>query len=162
MTDDLVGQTIGPLVSSRWNTGGNRVMCKYTRTRRPSKGLIGLTKAVLNLYLPGWFQFKCFPHIQEGARNYFFLLELSKDLVKEDMTIAQRVLQDNSFWAHSENLVISMLSDQREEVRRKGVLRILQARREFDPESHPRKFISPKVNFKVILSCLNINIYIVF
>ena len=113
MPDDLVGQTIGPLVSSRWNTCGTRVMCKYTRTRRPTKGLIRLTSAVLNLYLPGWFQFKCFTHIQEGARNYFFLVQLSKDLVEEDKIIAQRVLQCNFVWSHSENLVISMLSDKR-------------------------------------------------
>ena len=149
MPDNLLGQTIGPMCTARWLTTGIRVMCKYTRTKRPTKGLIRLTRVVLNLYLPGWFKFKCSPHIQEGARNYFFLVELSRDLLGEDMLIAQRVLQDNSFWAHSENMVISMFTDKREEVRRKGVLRIMKARRVFDPETHPRQFIPPQVNFKV-------------
>ena len=63
MPDDLVSQTIGPLCSSRWNTCGTRVMCKYTRTKKPTKGLIRLTKAVLDLYLPGWFKFKSSPQI---------------------------------------------------------------------------------------------------
>ena len=148
MPDDLVSQTIGPLCSSRLNTCGTRVMCKYTRTKRPTKGLIRLTEAVLNLYLPGWFKFKSSPYIQDGARNYFFLLQLTNDLEKEDMMIAQKVLQDNSFWAHSENIIIAMLSDDREEVRRKGVLRIMRARREFYDCSHPRQFIPPQVNFK--------------
>ena len=38
MPDDLVNQVIGPLCSSRWNTAATRVMCKYTRTMRPTKG----------------------------------------------------------------------------------------------------------------------------
>ena len=148
MPDDLVSQVIGPLVSSRWNTTANRVMCKYTRTRKPTKGLIRLTQVVLNLYYPGWFQYKCYPHIQDGARNYFFLLELTKDLKEKDKLIAQKVLQDNAHWPHSENILISMLADQREEVRRRAVLLIMKARREFKIEEHPRQFTKPEVNFK--------------
>ena len=64
------------------------------------------------------------------------------------MLIAQKVLQDNAFWAHSENLTISMLSDSREEVRRKAVLWVMKARREFNQDTHPRQFISPTVNFE--------------
>ena len=64
------------------------------------------------------------------------------------MLIAQRVLQDNAYWPHSENLTIAMLSDSREEVRRKGVLWVIKARREFDPKTHPRQFVPPEVNFK--------------
>ena len=63
------------------------------------------------------------------------------------MDIAQRVLQFNSFWAHAENITIAMLSDHREEVRRKAVLWIMRARREFDEETNPRKFSPPEVDF---------------
>ena len=148
MPDDLVGQALGPLCSSRWLTTGERTLCKYTRTARPSKGLIRLVKVILNLYLPGWFKFKCSPHIQEGARNYYYLVDLSRSLLDKDMVIAQRVLQVNAFWPHSENLIISMLSDDREEVRRKAVLWIMKARRDFNPDMHPRQFVPPVVNFK--------------
>ena len=151
MPDNLAGQTIGPLITSRWVTGGTRVCCKYTRTSRPSKALIRLTKVVLSLYLPGWFMFKCFPHIQSGAKNFFFVMTLTKELEKVDMAIAQKVLQGNSYWAHSENLTISMLCDEREEVRRKAALWIMKARRDFDPAQHPRKFIPPAVNFQVYM-----------
>ena len=150
MPDDLVSQTIGPMCSSRWNTCGTRVMCKYTRTSRPSKGLVRLTRMVINLYLPGWFKYKSAPHIQDGASNYFYLVELSNELVEQDKVIAQEVLQYNSFWAHSENLAICMLADKREEVRRKAVLWIMKARREFQQETHPRQFTPPEVNFKVL------------
>ena len=104
---------------------------------------------VINIYLPGWFKFKCSPHIQSGAKNYFFLVELSRSPVmsKQDKIIAQRVLQDNSHWSHSENILISMLADDREEIRRKAVLRIMKARREHNPDLHPRQFIPPEVIF---------------
>jgi hypothetical protein len=102
MPDDLVGQTIGPMVTSRWNTTATRVLCKYTRTRKPSKKLIRLTQATLNLYYPGWFKFKCRPHIQDGATNYFHLVELTRDMDPEDRRIGQKVLQDNAHWPHSD------------------------------------------------------------
>lgn len=57
------GQVIGPMKTSRWNTAAVRVLRKYTRTKKPTQGLIRLTKAVLKLYFPGWFRFKCYPHI---------------------------------------------------------------------------------------------------
>ena len=148
MPEDLVGQTIGPMVTSRWITTGTRILCKYTRTSRPSKHLVKLVQLVLNVYLPGFFLFKCSPHIQMGALNFFQLLELTRDLDKNEMIIAQNVLQDNSYWAHTENIVIALLADEREEIRRMGVLRIMKARREFDVSNHPRKFIPPKVDFK--------------
>ena len=44
------------------------------------------------------------------------------------MEIANKVLQDNAHWAHSENITIAMLADTGEEVRRKAVLRIMKAR----------------------------------
>ena len=116
MPDNLVSQTIGPMVTSRWLTTGIRVLCKYTRTGRPSQKLVRLTEVVLHLYLPGWFMFKRFPHIQCGATNFFFLVELTRspDLSEQDKAIAQQVLQDNAHWAHSENILISMLADERE------------------------------------------------
>ena len=149
MPDNLVGQTIGPMVTSRWLTTAIRIMCKYTRTQKPNQRLVRLTKVVLNLYLPGWFKFKSCPHIQSGAENFFFLLQLSRSevLSEIDQTITQNVLQDNAYWAHPENILISMLGDAREEVRTRAVLRILKARREFDPYTHPRQFVPPVVKF---------------
>ena len=87
--------------------------CKYTRPIRPSKNLNRLTRIALNLYVyvPGWFIFKQFPHIHHGARNLFYVLEQTMDLEKEDMAIAEKVLQDNSHWAHTGNTLISMLCD---------------------------------------------------
>ena len=62
----------------------------------------------------------------------------------------QKLLRENSYFAHPENIVISLLSDTREEVRRRGVLFILEAREKFDPQEHPRQFRPPKINFNTL------------
>ena len=54
---------------------------------------------------------------------------------------------DYSYWAHSENVILAMLGDEREEVRRQAVLRIKRAREEFNDSDHPRQFKAPVVNF---------------
>ena len=78
------------------------------------------------------------------------MVELSRQLESNSQDIVQRVLQENSYFAHPENIVISFLSDTRDEVRRCGVLFILEAREKFDPEEHPWQFLSPKNNFDTL------------
>ena len=148
MPDELVNMTIGPLVKSRWITCGVRVLCLYTRTRKPSKALLRLVKVALNLYFSGWFRYRHCSHIQDGSRNFYYLLELSRDLPEAaDCQTAQEVLTRNSFWAHPENIVVSMMGDEDKEVRREAVNWVRRARAEFDEANHPRQFFPPPVDF---------------
>ena len=148
MPQELATMTIGPLVKSRWLTTGIRILCLYTRTKRPSKGLIRLVKVLLNLYFPGWFRYRHHSHIQDGSKNFHYLIELVSDLPEaEDRETAHVVLNRNSFWAHPENIVISMMGDEDKEVRREAVNWVKRARQEFDPANHPRQFFPPTVDF---------------
>ena len=78
------------------------------------------------------------------------MVELSRQLESNSQDIVQRVLQENSYFAHPENIVISFLSDTRDEVRRCGVLFILEAREKFDPKEQPWQFLFPKINFDTL------------
>ena len=78
------------------------------------------------------------------------MVELFRQLESNSQDIVQKVLRENSYFAHPENIVISFLSDTREEVRQRGVLFILETREKFDPEEHPRQFLSPKINFDTL------------
>ena len=60
------------------------------------------------------------------------------DLDPNDSEIAQATLQNNAFWAHGENITVSMLGDDGEEVKRQAVLWIKSAREQFSAEDHPR------------------------
>ena len=75
------------------------------------------------------------------------MLELYRDLCQEDQETVQKVMQDNGHFAHPENVAISCLSDNREEVRRRGVRYILEARKLFHPQDDVRKFVPPQINF---------------
>ena len=78
------------------------------------------------------------------------MLELSRDLCQQSQETFKKVLQDNAYFAHPELLIIACLADHREVIRRKAVLYILAARRNFNIESHPRQFIPPTINFEVL------------
>lgn len=125
----MASQTIGPLFHARWLTLAVRALAKYTRIRNPTMKLRKIITFILNLYLPMWFKIKCHPHIQSGSKHFFTMVELSQDLVdKEARKVVEKVMSDNSHFAHPENIVVSLLADPKEELRRKGVLYILAAR----------------------------------
>ena len=166
--DSLAGQTIGPIFHARWNTLSVRSLAKYSRVRKPTKKFRKIIHFILNMYLPVWFRVKCHPHIQDGSRHFYYMVELSKDLERDARDVIDKVLDDNSHFAHPESIVISLLADPREELRRKGVLHILAARleeniiyyifiypvffvsrKEYNPDNLPRQFLPPSVNFKV-------------
>ena len=148
MPDNLPGQTIGPLVHSRWLTRAVRALAQYARTKKPTQKFIRIASFIVNFYLPAWFRVKSRPHIQDGARHLQFMLGLSRHLCQEDQETVRKVMQDNGHFAHPENVAISCLSDDREEVRRKGVRYILEARKLFNPEDDVRKFEPPEINFE--------------
>ena len=126
--DTLASQAIGPVFHARWNTLAVRALSKYSRQRNPSKKFKNIVSFILNMYLPVWFRVKCQPHIQDGSKHFYYMVELSRDLNEEAKQVVEKVLQDISHFAHSESIVISLLADEREELRRKGVLYILDCR----------------------------------
>ena len=149
--DSLASQQIGPIFHARWLTLCVRCLAKYARVRRPSVRFRKIIIFILNLYLPMWFQIRAQPHIQDGSKHFFTMVTLSKNMDKEAMEVVHSVLSDNSHFAHPENIVITLLADSKEELRRKGVLHILAARRDHDPDMPPRQFIPPQINFEVTL-----------
>ena len=146
--DKLAGATIGPMMHARWLTFACRILRKALSTKKPTKKLSKILAFVMNFYVPAWFRIKFSPHCQSGAIHFHYLVELAQDLEAGTKAIVQKVLCDNPYFAHPENVVIALLADQREEVRRRGVLYIMKAREDFDQESHPRQFFPPKINLE--------------
>ena len=135
--DEVASATIGPCCHARWLTTGVRCVRLAMSVKKRSKGFERILHFLLNVYFPSWFLIKNHPHCQSGAKHLFTMLELSRDLCKSSQGIFQKVLQDNAYFAHPENVIIACLADQREVIRRKAVLYILAARENFDVESHP-------------------------
>ena len=145
--EKVIGATIGPANHSRWLTLVCRVLRLYLSRKRPTLVLKRLVNFIINHYVPCWFKIKCHPHCQDGAQNFYYMVELLRDLPEPDQVISQEVLQRNGFWSHQENLIIGFLADKRAPIRTKAVNYIIRARRDFDQTNHPRKFSVPKINF---------------
>ena len=159
--DEVVGATIGPCCHARWLTTAVRCLRLAMSIRRRSKGFERILCFIMNLYLPSWFLIKNNPHIQSGAKHLYTMLELSRDLCQKSQETFQKVLQDNAYFAHPENVIIACLADDREVLRRKAVLYIMAARRNFLAENHPRQFIPPTINFKVKINFRLSSIFLV-
>lgn len=104
---------------------------------------------ILQFYAPAWFYIKSHPKIKDGARNFFHLIKLASVLRIEERRIIHNVLLTNSFFAHHENVLLSMLTDPMPRIRNIAVRQILLARKKAKLCKSVRKFVKPTtLNFK--------------
>ena len=87
-----------------------------------------------------------FPTCSVGACHMFYMLELTRDLEQKSQDIVHKVLQNNSYFCHPENIIVSCLADPSKEVRSHGFHYIVEARKNINPQHQPRQFLPPKIN----------------
>ena len=86
-----------------------------------SAALKKIVSFIQNVYVPGWFLIKCNPHCQDGAINFFGLIQLVKDQPLPIQNITLPVLKWNGYWGHIENVIIAMLADDRQVISQRAV-----------------------------------------
>ena len=129
MTDDLKFLEVGQLFHARWLTLGCRVLRFYVSQHKPSTSLKILAEFLVKVYFPSWFNIKINCKITDGARNFFYIATTKNKLRNRKVkNIIEDVLQRNVFFAHAENVLFAMLSDNDEEIRRIAVNKILKIR----------------------------------
>jgi hypothetical protein len=124
--DDLALLEVGPLNHSRWLTLACRILCFYVSVLKATKILKLITEFIVTVYFPSWFHIKINKNFTDGAKNLFYLIQkINKfpDISIRD--ICFKTLNYNSYFAHGENILIAMLADEDEQVRRKAVNKIL-------------------------------------
>lgn len=145
----LANQMPGPINHARWLTLACRILRLYVSTARPTTNLKTITTFVMKVYALSWFEIRREPSCTHGARHLFAIIQRIKSMPQSVQKIALPVVQNNSFFAHSENILLSMLSDEREEVRQRALARISEIRDGRSGAVVPvRKFIVPRLNFK--------------
>ena len=82
----------------------------------------------------------------DGTFFVHFCLSLAKRKY-ELKAIVDPVIQRNGYFGHSENILIAMLTDERQPIRELGYRRILAARLEHSSSSKIRQFRVPVLNF---------------
>ncbi|KAK4873982.1 hypothetical protein RN001_013342 [Aquatica leii] len=124
----LSNRNPGKLAHSRWATTANRILRLYISSENPSLSLMKLTEFIMNVYAPIWFSIKSQPTCNYGAKHLLKFIRLSRYLEKGLRDIVDPVIQRNGFFGHHENIILSMISDERKHRQKLGLRRILKAK----------------------------------
>ena len=146
---------VGELNHSRWLTLGCRILRFYVAQEKPTSNLSTLAEFLTKVYFSGCFQIKFNNKITDGPKNYLNILTQVMGFprkITQDIVVA--VLQRNAYFAHHENILLAMLTDNDHNVRFLAVNKRLSIRVSKknldnvgrDKEVDVRKFIIPKIN----------------
>jgi hypothetical protein len=125
-------------------TAANRLVRLYVSTENPSNSLKVIVTFIVKVYAPMWFTIKMNPSCKDGAKHVWKTIQRSRYLSTEFKDVIDPVIQRNAYFAHPENLLLSMITDERKTIRELGMRRILRARSE---SCGLRKFSIPTLNF---------------
>lgn len=142
----LANRSSGKLNHARWLTLANRCLRLYVASLNPSADLEVIVTYILKVYAPSWFTIKMNCKTFNGPRNLFYTIQSSRYLPKEYMEVVHKSIQHNAFYAHPENILLSMIHDENKKVRQTAYQRISEARK--TRAKSIRKFEIPKLNFK--------------
>jgi hypothetical protein len=136
----------GPVVHSRWLTTANRILRLYVSTKKPSQNLVLIVTFIMKVYGPMWFKIKFHPYCFNGAGHLYEMVHLIRYMGLKEKETVQKVIQNNAYFAHPENLLIAMLSDNKLSIRKFAYNKVIEARRNA-PTNTLRQFIPPILNF---------------
>jgi len=148
ISSSLSARNPGNVSHSRWLTTANRILRLYISTKEPSQNLKLITEYVIKVYAPSWFEIKSKPSCQHGSNHFFGIIEKSRFLPEHIKNIIYSALQRNGYFAHPENILISMLADNKQHIRELGLRRILKSREMIKGRSQVREFKIPILNFE--------------
>jgi len=149
LDSDLAQLEIGPMIHSRWLTLACRILRYYTAQEKPSANLKILAKFCVTVYFPTWFQIKLYNKITDGPKNFFDAMQRIKNFPDENIqAISIKVLQRNAFFSHPENVLLAMLADGDENVRKSAVddIRLFRSMSKSGSTKHLRHFEVPTIN----------------
>ncbi|KAK0040162.1 hypothetical protein Bpfe_030409 [Biomphalaria pfeifferi] len=144
-SEELARRNLGKMAHSRWLTTANRILRLYISQQNPTHSLQMLATYIMQVYTPVWFAIKSKPSCVDGTKHIWLTVHLSRSLPTEVKNIIDPVIQRNAYFAHPENLLIAMVTDDRDHIKQLGLRRILKVRQE--QKTGIRKFCIPRLNF---------------
>ena len=119
----------GKVTPARWVTCGSNQLMLFCQTEYPTNNQKKLIKFIQGCYGPMLYLVKQYNHAIYGARLFFEMILLAKSCLNcDDFKIVKKVLEDNSYFAHPENILLSMVFDENRNVRKKGAEKIIESR----------------------------------
>lgn len=128
-SEGLSKRNPGKVCHSRWLTTANRILRLYVSSQNPSQSLVILTTFILKVYAPMWFTIKTKPACIYGPQHLHKSIALSRYLRSDLKQVIDPVIQRNGFFGHPENILLSMLADDRSHIKELALRRIQKARK---------------------------------
>jgi hypothetical protein len=146
--EDLARQKPGRLNHSRWLTLANRICRLYIASVSPDKKLHSLTHFIVTFYSVMWFSIRYKPSCIDGPKHLFLATVLFTIQLPDVKDIIKPYISRNAYFAHPENILLALMSDDSKAKRRKAVQIILNNRISANNAALPiRQFKVPDINF---------------
>ena len=138
LSKDMIGRVLGKLDHARWLTLGSRIMCQYICTASPTRELKVLTQFVIKSYGCAWLKTRLNPKATEVPRLYFEWVKSMQKYPVDVKTSITPILDNGTYWAHSENILLSALSDPNGAIRKRAITHILKIRNDESFKAHKK------------------------
>ena len=124
---DLAGRSLGKLYHARWLTLANKILQSFIETENTSYQLRALVKFIMRVYAPMWCESKCKPTIKDALKHLSKSIFSSRYLERNLGNCVQKVIQNNAYFAHPGNLILAMLCNKRQRIRKLAAPLIISA-----------------------------------
>lgn len=145
--EDLSSMKPGQIVHSRWLTKASRLLRLYVATRLPSTNLKILANFIMKVYVPMYFSVKYYNSVVHGSVLLYKFIKSTQFLPQNLKQIVNKIIQNNAFFAHPENVLLAMLFDERKSVREKAIKKIQYYREQLYDSTNLRPYKKHPINF---------------
>ena len=121
LPESLVSQKSGLLNHARWGTLAQRVLILYTRTESPCEEFKLMVTFIVQVYCVILYESSHKSKFTCGAPHLFHMMKLVLTQSERVQQIAMPVVQNNAYYAHPENILVAMVEDREEAVRREAI-----------------------------------------
>jgi hypothetical protein len=143
----LADRKPGPMAHSRWLTTACRILRLYVTMCDPPSSLRILATYVMKVYVPMYFNIKCFSSVIYGSPLLGKFICWTQYLEPRVRNVVHNTITTNSYFAHSENILLGMLFDDRKEMRTLAIQKILHYRDVVEDPIALRVYKKPTINF---------------
>lgn len=143
---DLANIKPGPLAHSRWITKASRILRLYVTSNSPSNNLKVLAVYIMKVYIPMYFHIKYYNSVIYGSVLLSKFVRSTQYLTDNLRGVIIPVINNNSYFAHSENVLLTMLYDDRKAIRVRAINKILHFRDNLYDANVLREYKKPNIN----------------
>lgn len=139
----------GQINHARWLTKASRLLRLYVATDSPSENLKILANYIMKVYVPMYFNVKYYNSVIYGSALLSKFIRSTQYLPQNLREIVNTVIQNNSYFAHPENVLLTMIFDDRKPIRQRAIEKILYYRDKLCNPNQLRAYKKHTINFEI-------------